>query len=336
MPNLSLGDMAQSVMLRRQNTQLSSELNQLAEELATGQTADPSRHLKGNFSYLSALERDRTMLESYGMAAAEAQTFTGAMQSVLNKVQETSGDLAADLLATGNEGLPEVVRAVSGKAGDAFGALVTMLNTSVAGQTLFAGARTDSAALAGADDMLAAIRGVVSGETGLSDILAAIDDWFAVPGGGFETDGYLGEQNGLKPFLLGENETVSLDLGADAPQLRNILKHTAIAALAADPALGFPAELQKSLLVHAGNGLVAAQNPLTGIRADLGYAEARVDEIATRIASEKTASEYAIGALLGVDPFETVTRLEEVQLQLESLYTATVRLGRLSLVGYMR
>ncbi len=336
MPSLSLGDMAQSVMLRRQNTRLNSELNRLAEELATGQTADPSRHLKGNFSYLGALERDRTVLESYGMAAAEAQLFTGAMQSALGHVQDMSGDTAADLLAAGNGAVPEVVRSESGKAGNAFAAMVATLNTSVAGQTLFAGARTDSAALSGADEMLSAIRGVVAGESDLPGILAAVEAWFTAPGGGFETHGYLGEQSGLKPFLLGENETVSLNLSADAPQLRNILKHTAIAALAADPALGLPNELQQSLLTHAANGLLAAQDPLTSIRADLGYAEARVEEIATRIASERTASQYAIGALLGVDPFETVTRLEEVQLQLESLYTATVRLGRLSLAEYMR
>ncbi|KPP83581.1 MAG: flagellar hook-associated protein 3 FlgL [Rhodobacteraceae bacterium HLUCCO07] len=336
MPNLSVGDMSQSVMLRQQNTRLSSELGRLTEELATGRTADPSRHLKGNFSHLSALERDRAILESYGMAATEAQTFTDTMQTALGKVQETSGNLAADLLAAGDGGLPEVVQSASGKAGEAFDALVTTLNSSVAGQALFAGARTDATALASADAMLTEIRGEVSGETDLPGMIAAVEAWFNTPGGGFETVGYLGEQNGTKPFLLGENETVSLNLGADAPQLRNILMHTAIAALAADPDLGLPNELQKSLLAHAGNGLVAAQDPLTGIRADLGYTEARVEEIATRIASEKTASEYAINTLLGVDPFETVTRLEEVQLQLESLYTATVRLGRLSLAEYMR
>lgn len=336
MPNLSIGDMAQSMMLRRQNTRLSSELGRLTEELATGQTSNPSRHLEGNFSHLSALERERSILESYGVAATEARTFTGTMQSALGKVQESSSDLAAALLAAGNGDLPEVVQSASGTAGEVFRSLVTTLNISVAGQTLFAGARTDSAALADADEMLAALRTVVSAQTDLPGILAAVENWFNAPGGGFETDGYLGETSSLKPFLLGENETISLNLGADAPQLRDILKHTAVAALAADPALDLPSEFQKSLLDHAGNGLVAAQDPLTGIRADLGYTEARVEEIATRIASEKTASEYAIGALLGVDPFETVTRLEEVQLQLESLYTATVRLGRLSLVEYMR
>jgi flagellar hook-associated protein 3 FlgL len=44
---------------------------------------------------------------------------------------------------------------------------------------------------------------------------------------------------------------------------------------------------------------------------------------------------FAKTGLLEIDPFEAATKLEEVQFQLQSLYSVTVRMSQLSLVKFL-
>jgi flagellar hook-associated protein 3 FlgL len=41
-------------------------------------------------------------------------------------------------------------------------------------------------------------------------------------------------------------------------------------------------------------------------------------------------------SLIGADPYESATRLQETQARLEALYTITARTARLSLTEYLR
>ncbi|UYV37583.1 flagellin [Rhodobacteraceae bacterium D3-12] len=336
MPLYSIGDMASSFMLRRQNVSMNAELAKLTEEMASGQAADVSKHLNGNYSYLGDVERNLRLLEGFDTAAKEASSFTSAMQSALEKVQQTTTTLSSDLILAGNTNLPQGMEAASNNARGELSAILSALNTNVAGRALFSGASTDTATFASADDFLSHLRTEISGLTSLHDIKTAIDAWFDTSGGGFETDGYLGATTDLSPFLVGEGETVTLALRGDTQVIRDLLKSTAMAALAADPALGYSTNLQSAMIVSAGESLITSQSELVGVRADLGYAEARIEESKTRVSAEKTSFEISRNELLGVDLYDTATRLKAVQFQLESLYTATARLSGLSLVEYLR
>jgi len=331
----SLGDMASHFMLRHQNVRLNADMAQLAQEMASGQTADIPRHLNGNYSYIGDVERKLRVLDGYDTAAKEASLFTSAMQTALNKVQQTTTTLASDLILAGNTSLPEGMKVVSSTAKGELGALLSALNTNVAGRSLFSGAATDSIAFASTDAILTELKTLVTGETTLSGILNAIDTWFDAPGGGFETNAYQGATTDLPSFLVGEGETIELTLRGDNPAIRDLLKNTAIAALTAEPDLGFPPSLQGALLVSAGKNLMSSEGAITSVRADLGYAESRLEESKTRGSAERASFEMSRNELLGVDPYETATRLEAVRFQLESLYTATSRLSQLSLVGYL-
>ncbi|MDQ2090879.1 flagellin [Marimonas arenosa] len=336
MPLYSIGDLASSFILRRQNLRLNQDLARLSQELASGTAADIPRHLDGNYAYLGDIERGLRVNEGFATAAKEAAFVTGAMQTALDRVQHTTTKLSADLVMAGKTSLPEVTETASNAARGELGALLSALNTNVAGRALFSGIATDALSFASADTFIADLKIAVAGEVTLGGILTAIDDWFNLPGGGFETVGYLGSDTDLPPFLVGEGETVDLDLRGDSQIVRDMLKHTTIAALASDPDLAYPSYLQGELLVAAGEGMMTAQDELAQIRADLGYAEARIEENRTRLSTESTGLEMARGELLGVDLYDTATRLENVQFQLEALYTATARLSGLSLVEYLR
>lgn len=331
----SIGDLASTFILRRQNVQLNKELSRLTKEMASGVTADIPRHLKGNYTFLGDIERGLRVNAGFSTAAKEATTFTNAMQSALERVQAMTSKLSGNLINSGNGGLPEAMSAASTAARGDLGTILSTFNTNIAGQALFSGADTDRTTFASADTFLSALRAAVAGEATLSGILGAVDTWFDQPGGGFETVGYLGGSTAMSPFLVGEGESVHLDLRGDSQQIRDALKSVAIAALAADSALAYPAYLQGELLVAAGESMMTSQGDLTKIRADLGYAEARIEESRTRLSAEETSLKLARSELLGVDLYETATRLENVKFQLESLYSATSRLSGLSLVEYL-
>ena len=335
MTQISIGDLAQSYLLRNHNTQLKRQMNTLSQELASGRTADVASHLNGDYSHLGEVERGLRVIEGYHISTTEAQQFTGSMQNALGHVQDISSDLANALIATNQGNLDTAIEAASTAAESDFEAMVATLNGSLAGRSLFAGAASDRSALA--SDMLDQIRLAVAGAGAVTtaDVITAVTDWFDTPGGGFETGGYTGSTTGMSPFGMGDGQSVDLDLRADNQSIRDTLKNAAIAAIASDDSLGFTVAEKKTLLLSAGEGLLTTQDALTGIRADLGYAEERIEENATRIAAERTSLEYARGELLGVDQYETATRLEDVQFQLESLYTITVRLSRLSLMEFM-
>jgi flagellar hook-associated protein 3 FlgL len=90
---------------------------------------------------------------------------------------------------------------------------------------------------------------------------------------------------------------------------------------------------QQARLVSAGVSLSGAQGGLAELRGRVGAVEARLDEVATRNASERAALEVARSALTDVDIYDKATELEAVQGQLELLYAITARSARLSLVA---
>lgn len=139
----------------------------------------------------------------------------------------------------------------------------------------------------------------------------------------------------MSPFQLSESEALTVDIKATNPELKDTLKNLAIAAIAADKTLTVNNTERSALLLAAGEGMLRNQDGLTSLRAQIGFAEARIDSMATRNASESVSLEYAKGTLLAADPYETATRLGEVQFQLQSLYAVTVKTSQLSLVNFL-
>lgn len=333
---ISLGDLAHSFTLRQQNIQLRLEVNRLTEEMTTGQTSDPSKQLSGDYSYISDIERSLGLLKGYRTSVAEAAVFTTAMQAALENVQVSTETLSRTILDSSSSGLP-VVQSFGARTGvHAFSQIVSALNTQTAGRSLFAGDATNQPALAPAEAILSDLRAALSGQVSAVAVRETVDTWFDAPGSGFETQAYMGSNSGLAAFRLDRHGSVDLDLRANSPALKDILKYTALAALATDKSIALTEPERAELLYQAGAGLQGSKNDLTTLRADLGFAEARIEEGKVRLSSEKTSLELARNALLSIDPFDTATQLQSAQSQLESLYAVTVRVSRLSLAEFMR
>ncbi|MDG1470181.1 MAG: flagellin [Ascidiaceihabitans sp.] len=335
MNGLSIGDLANSFLLQRRGTALKTEMSRLTQELATGQVTDIKTVLAGNFSYLSDIENSMKTLAGYKVAGAEATQLSGTMQAVLENVQNISSDFAADLLAVSSGGLDSIAQQSATEARQQLGSVVSALNTNFAGRNLFSGTATNTVPMPTSDTIIDALRTELAGVTGSASKAAAAKAWFDDPAG-FDTVIYQGSNDALAPFRLSDTEDISLDIRANSEELKEVIRHLALAGLANDASLSIDAAERSDILLASGEGLIKAQDNLTALRANVGFTEARIDQISTRNASEMTSMEYAKGTLLSVDPFETVTRLEEVQFQLQSLYTVTSRSSELTLLNFLR
>jgi len=333
----SIGDLARSYQLRLGQQQLKLRLEQLSQEMTTGIRADIPKAVGGDVSGISYIESQLKMLAAFQQNASEAQGRLAAMQAVLGQVQSVTDDLGPGLLGeTGTLDEGGLRSRIDEIARD-FRSLFDALNTNIGGRYLFSGSRTDAAPLGDFDDMLAALDAAVAGATSAADIAANIDAWFdAPPGtGGFADTVYQGDDSGSTQLAVSPDRSIDSDLTANSAGLRDMMKGMAIIAHAAEAGAAIDAETLRNLLAEAGTRLVRGSAGLTEARAQLGYQQAIVTQAQARNAAETTALSTARIDLVGSDPFETVTALQETETRVQSLYTLTARLAGLSLTDYL-
>ena len=213
--------------------------------------------------------------------------------------------------------------------------MMAKLNGDIGGRSLFAGAATKTTPLEDASTLLNTLEFLIAGAATPADARLAAETWFNDPSG-FSATIYQGSTDDLSPFRVGDGEDVTVNIRADNESLRDALMNVALASLASSNALSFNSSQRAELQRDSGIALQSNQEALTNVRAQIGTAEARLDAIETRNAAEKTSLEIARNDLLGADPFETATKLEDVQFRLQSIYAVTARLSDLSLVNFIQ
>ncbi len=331
----SIGDLAQSFQTRRQNATLKAQVATLSNELASGRVSDTAAAVSGDFAPIAGIQSALSSLKSYKITSNEAAVVAEAFQSVLLTIQSTSSELGPAVLASGNSAQPAILMTTSVDAREKLDGAVSRLNMQVAGRSLFAGAALDKPALAGADVIMADVMSSISGLTTATDISAAVDTWFG-PGGGFETAAYLGAATPATGFQLAPGETAQITATAQDSSIRDILKGFVLSSIVAEGGLSGSTAEATALMTMGAEQLITAQDDLAVLQSAVGSIQARIDRATTSNSAEISALEIARGNILGVDPYEVATRLEETRTQLETLYAITARSSRLSLVDFLR
>lgn len=335
MPTTSIGDRALHFSSMRHTTQIKTRLGILTDEMSSGVANDLTAHLRGDSARLADTDRRLALIDGFGGTAQETGQLLSGMQTVLQGIESTRALLSDQLVNLHNSETPAQIGSAITAGRAAFDRITAALNTNFGNHSLFAGTATTTAPLADPAAMMASLATAVAGSANVADLQTAINTWFDSPTGGFATMGYLGDTGAALVRRIDTGTTVGLEARADDPALRSLLKAAATAALAGDSGLGF-SDLQKSsLLRDAGLQLMSAAQPLTEVQARLGLAEQLVEETTVRHTAQKTAYGLLRNDMVAADPYRTAAELQQVQLQLETHYTLTARLSRLSLVEYI-
>jgi flagellar hook-associated protein 3 FlgL len=334
----TMGDLAQTQQSRRQYADLSRQQTRLTEEVATGLRADRGRAVGGDFTALAGIERSLAVLASHDLAAREAELATGAVQAALGSLQDAaqvfSGKIAGGLQTPG----ATAIRTLAAEARERLDAGLSALNVQSGDRYLLSGTATDQRPLIDGAALLAALGTATAGLPAVSDVTAAVDAWFDAPagGGGFLDIAYGGAATPLAPFSIGPEDRAAMTLTAADPALREMLKGLATAALVDTGTFAGNPQAQAQLLRAGGDRLLSADAGLIDLRAALGTVEARIGEAQSANGASRTALSLERNALVSADPYDAATELEAVQTRIETLYTLTVRLSRLTLADLLR
>ncbi|QAX31524.1 flagellin [Leisingera sp. NJS204] len=330
----SYGDMAQHLFLRSRNAELQQNITTLSEEFATGKSSNLTERLGGDYTYLADLENSLNRLDSYMVANSEVQLFATTTQGSLDKVQSQVQAMRNDILTLSPAIDVENAEQFGSQAKQRISSAINLLNSSVGGRTIFAGTATDTKPLNDTGTLMSSILTEVSGLTTSNDIIQAVKDWFDDPAG-FDTVMYSGSTTSLQPVTVGEGEQVTLGIRADDDNLKHALQSYVITALANEPSLGLTDDVKIDLVRQASSELTDSVDNLIQLQADVGFIEGQLEAVNTRNEASKTSLSIVKNNLVSADPYETYTRLEEAQTQLEGLYTITSRSSQLSLLNYL-
>ncbi|MBM9596103.1 flagellin [Roseitranquillus sediminis] len=339
MANLSIGDLAQTFQLRRDNARLKNDLMRVTQELSTGRKSDLGKATGGDFGPLVSIDRQIASLKAYDTTAKEAGLFADAAQLSLERIQTMGAELAPRLISAELSGYSALRQTIASDAVAAFETTVEALNAQSGGRGLFGGTATNQAALADPQEMLAEIRAAVdlAAPTDAQGVADAVKAWFA-PGGGFDLSGkgYTGGTDRLSGFRVAEGTEVPMSIKADDPEIREQLAGLAIGAMLKNGPLAGDFEKEAELARIAGAEIMRGQTGLSATRAELGAAQARIESATARNGAERTSLQIARSGITDADPYDSATEMQNLEVQLETLYTITARLSRLNLTDFLR
>lgn len=330
---ISIGDLSQSLLLKRQNAAMKADLQRLTTELTNGRVTDAAAHLRGNLAPLAGLDASLTRIEGFVQVTAEASRTGAALQNVLGLVDTVATGLGPALLLAGQGGAGSILTGAAAQARQSLDQVVGVLNTRVADRSLLAGVATDGPAMVGSAMLLSLAEVVVAGAVGAAGVEAALQDWMDDPAG-FAAQAYLGGA-ARPPLPVAEGETVALDVTANDPAMRNTLKGLLMGALLQRGVLSGDPQARTDLARRAGEHLAETAPDRAHLAARVGMAQARIAAAEVRNAAERSGLLMARQEMLGVDGYETATALQQTQTRLETLYTLTARLSRLNLADYL-
>ena len=330
----SYGDMAQYLFLRNRSVDLNDTLDTLTQEISTGIASNLPEKLGGDLGFVADLERSIAKMDSYQVAAQETALFASTAQTFISRINDNAQSIGTDILALTAGTNDTTTQNLADQARVYLDSTISNLNGQLSGRSLFSGTDTAAVPLESSSTMMAALQAEVSGLTDPDDIVTAVEDWFNDPTG-FDVVMYNGASTDVAPVRIGSAEEVSISLRADDDRFKDAMMGFALGALAGDDTLGLTPGEAGDLLDRAGVRIVAAQTSLTEVQADLGFIEHRIEETETRNAAALTSMSVTLNDLILADTAESASRLEEVQFQLEALYTITARSSQLNLLNYM-
>ena len=329
----SIGDLAQGFVLRKRGTDLTRQMDRLTKEVSTGRTTDIPKAVSGSLLPLADIERALALAEVKQDTARVAAFDASVMQTALSRVHDGAETLAASALLTADAEGAADLGVLAQEARDTLSEMVGSLNTTAAGRALFGGDAADRAPLDGAE-ILPELRDALPVNADAATLRDTLDEFFK-DGGDFDTEVYKGGTGEPSPYALGAGEAVTLRIRADDAALRDQLKQVAMLSLVDDPGLALSDGDRATLAQEAGTALLSGQDGLTRLQAQLGFAEERIAQAQSRIGTEITSLGIARNDLVSVDVAESATALEQVQSQLELLYTITARSSRLNLANFL-
>ena len=329
-----LSDLASNGANKRQLTGLRTDLELVGQRLSTGKYSAATISRRAGTAELSGIERELGLMKTREQAAVSGQLELDAKQQSLGIIRDTTSKLGLEMKAALGGGSASTIMTVARGARDDLGTLVTALNRSVGGKSLFSGAALDTAAVADPDQILNDVVAVISGASDEASAIAAVDYYFFDPAGGFEATAYLGSGVSAPDLIVAPNTLVSNDIRADNTVIREALRNVSIVAAVATGAL--PGALSENVLLdEASSNQLLTTGKLIGLEQELGQKQEFINRITVQEGARRNILEFRRAEIVNSDTFEDAAIFEEITSQIEINYKIISKLSYLRLANYL-
>lgn len=334
--------------LRQSIMRMQSQLATSETELATGNYADIGLTLGSHTGETVSLQSEQSRLQTITDTNQTAGMRLSTTQNVLSSLQTSAQDLLNALIESNGSTIN--VQPIQAAGEDDLKALISSLNTTLNGDYVFAGVNTsnqpitdyyassapnktavDSAFMAafGFDQMSASVPSI-SG----ASMQTFLDTQFApLFQGANWSSNWSSASNETLTNQISESRTASTSVSANTVAFQQLAQaYTMIADLGTQH-LGADAY---GVVVTTAQGLLSsAISNLTDLQANVGLMQSDMSNATDQMSAQMDILSTQIGNLENVNPYEVATRINDLQTQIETSYSLTSQLQRLSLVEYL-
>ncbi|PRD42659.1 flagellar biosynthesis protein FlgL [Phyllobacterium phragmitis] len=345
----SVSSYALSNALRSVVSKAQTELLKAQQEASTGAVFDVGLALGARSGQTISLRKEYDRLSSLtdtnNLISQRMKTSQTAISGIIDGAQDFLANLTG---ATSTEaGKNTIVQSAKSALQTATG----LLNSSYAGEYIFAGVNTDVKPVGDylADDSTArpAIQtafenhfGFAMDDPQVADITASdmevfLDTTFADEFSSTNwSDNWSSASSTVVKSRIAPTELAETSVSANGEGFRKVAMSFTMVAEFGNIGLNdnaFSALIDKALATTTGAITSVSQSQST-----LGIAEARTTSANTRIAAQLNILNNSVLDLEAVDPYEAATRVSALTSQIETSYAMTVRLMNMSLLNYLR
>lgn len=329
---------------------LEAQLADANKELASGKHADIGVALGyqvGQDVSLRTLSNQLTTLtDTNGLVASRMEATQGALTGLVSEAQDF-----INTMLSASSGDAVSASSLISKAKSALAAYSDTMNTSYAGDYLFAGINSDAkpvaayeqtpasaAANAVAGSFMASF-GFAQGDAAASGISGS--DMQTYLDGAFANEfapaswsaNWSSASDGVIASRISTSEIVDTSVSANEQAFRLLASaYTMVADLGIDK-LGSAA--RQTAIQQSAKLAGQAIQLITGLQGGLGVVQSRVTAATTRLSVQSDLLTSRVDTLESVDPYEAATRVSALQTQVQTAMALTAQMQNLSLVNYL-
>jgi flagellar hook-associated protein 3 FlgL len=333
----------QSILTSQQN------LATAEQEVSTGTYVDVGTQLGEGTSQDLVLRNQQSMLQTMEVTNNTVATRLSSAQNVMGNLQTTAQNFLNTLISSTSQNGTGNSLQISAQS--ALQNLIEQLNTSVSGEYIFGGINsgvppiTDYYASASSANQ-AAVNNAFSANFGFSQTSSSVSSIT-----GTQMQSFLTSQ--FDPLFSGANwtsdwsqasdttltsqisdtQTVSSSVSANEPAFQDLAEaYTMVANLGTQNLSG---DALNTLISNATTLIQQGITGLTNLQTNLGLVQNDVTAANTQMSSQMNILSTQINNLESVDPYQASTQVTELQTQLETAYSLTSQIQKLSLVNYI-
>jgi flagellar hook-associated protein 3 FlgL len=315
------------------------------QEVSTGTYADVGLQLGASTGQDFSLRAEESLMQTLTDTNNFAATRLSSTQSTLSGLQTTAQDFLNSLVT--QTGTQDNAATLQNTAVSNLQSLISGLNTSVNGQYIFGGINSGTAPIIATstsnqstiDTAFTSAFGFSTSSSSVSSITGTQMQSFlgtqfpALYQGSNWTSNWSSASDTTITSQISESQSTSTSVSANQSAFQDLAQAYSMVA-----DLGTQNLSAAALNAVVSSATTLTQNAITGLtdmQANVGLVQSNITSANSQMSAQMSILTTQINNLENVDPFQASTQVTDLQTQIETAYSLTSQLSKLSLVNYL-